>query len=338
MSELIESLFRSIVPIFIFVMIGLGLRRLGAIGEGGTNRLSRSVIYFFFPTLVLHRLAITEDPSTIISEWMIHACAVVVLIGSGLIGWIMHSWSKSRADKRIFIFMIGMPNWIYLPLALAGPLWGDEAVRLIILFNIPTQILLWTVGIWLLHGTIRDAHAIRHMILNPGFVATIVGLLIAFGIIPVTLRPDGAGISLVAINPVLHMVGGLTIPLSLIALGLYLGEKTNAHEDVWKDITLVIVGRILIAPVVLGAMVLAVTLSGVNISSLTRWVVYLIVAMPVAVSAPMFAQMFGHDRYLASRGVVMTSMISFITAPLFVVAAIKIEIWLGLIDGVGGTP
>lgn len=333
MSELAVALFQSIVPIFVLVMFGLALRRLGAIGEKGNDILSRAVIYFFFPILVFHRLALTEEPSTLLSDWLIHVWAVIILIGSGLIGLFWHKLTHSNADRRMFVFMVGMPNWIYLPLALAGPLWGDEAVRLIILFNIPTQILLWTVGIWLLHGTLRGMHVLKYIFLNPGFISTAAGLAVAFELIPMTFQPDGKGLSLVNISPVLHMIGGLTIPLSLVALGLYLGERGNQNPGAWRDIGLVTIGRIFIAPIILGASILFSVEIGLSMSSMLRWVLYLIVAMPVAVSAPMFAQMFGRDRHLASRGVVISSMISFASAPLFVILFLKLEVWLGLADG-----
>lgn len=330
MHDMITALFRSIVPIFVMVMMGLGIRRMGWVGGRGTDGLSRVVIYFFFPTLVFHRLATTAEPSALISDWVIHVWAVIVLLGSGVLGFLWHRGTRSGADLRTFVFMVGMPNWIYLPLALAGPMWGDEAVRLLILFNIPTQVILWTVGIWLLHGTLRGAHVIKFIVLNPGFLSTAAGLLVAFSIVPVTLLPDRSGLSLVFLSQPLHVLGNLTVPLSLVALGLYLGERSEADRDDWRDIGLVTVGRVLLAPLCLSGLVLASAWTPMGANTLVRWLVYLIIAMPVAVSAPMFAQMFGRDRFLASRGVVITTLVSFITAPIFLVLMIRIESWLGL--------
>jgi predicted permease len=332
MNDLVETLFRSIVPIFVLTMFGLGLRRLGVVGEKGTDGLSRWVIRFFFPMLVFYRLATTENPMMIVTDWMIHVWSVVVLIGSGIIGLCWHRLVRTKADVRIFVFMIGMPNWIYLPLALAGPIWGDEAVRLLILFNIPTTVILWTLGIWVLHGTLRGAHVLKYMLLNPGVISTVAGLLVAFGVIPISFQADGGGLSLARVSPVLHFIGGLTVPLSLVALGLYLGEKGEGREGAKREVVLVTIGRLIIAPLIIGSIVIGVTALGVESSLLSRAIIYLIVSMPVAVSAPMFAQMFGRDRYLASRGVVFTTMIGFFTAPLFVYLALNVEVWLGLVD------
>lgn len=332
MNEYWGNLFGTIVSIFVLTMTGMGLRRLGVIGNKGTDQLSRYVIQFFFPCLVFHRLALTEHPSMIVTDWMIHVWAVVVLIGSGIIGLVWHRILKTGADLRTFVFMIGVPNWIYLPLALVGKLWGDEAVRLLILFNIPTQIILWTAGIWVLHGTMRGSHALKYMFVNPGLISTAAGLLVAFEVMPVSFIPGGGGLSLESLNPLLYFIGGLTVPLSLVALGLYLGEKVERREGAKREVLYVTIGRLIIAPVIIGSIVMAVTAMGVKSSLLSRALIYLIASMPVAVSAPMFAQMFGRDRFLASRGVVCTTIASFFTAPLLVLLALKMEVWLGVVE------
>lgn len=307
---------------------------MGVVGGRGTDGLSRAVIMFFFPVLVFHRLASTSDPNQLLQDWIIHVWAFVILIGSGVIGYLLLKASRSKAEARTFVFLVGMPNWIYLPLALAGPIWGDEAVKLLVLFNIPTQILLWTVGIWVLHGTMKGVHAIRYMLLNPGIVSAAAGLLVAFHFLPVYFTDEGTGWSLSALNPMLHFIGGLTVPLSVVALGLYLGEKVPVREGAFREVILVIAGRLIIAPIVMITAIMVATKLGVPSTQLVRWVLYLIVSMPVAVSAPLFAQMFNRDRHLAARGVVATTLVSLISSPLMVVAAIKCEEWLGIADAI----
>jgi predicted permease len=328
MTPLTESLFRSLVPIFVLVMFGYALRRLGAVGEKGSDHLSRTVLLFFFPILVFHRLAMTEDASAIMQDWLILVWAFVVLPGSGLIGWVWHALSRSQADRRVFVFSIGMPNWIYLPLAIAGPLWGDEAVRLIILFNIPTQLILWTAGVGLLRGTWRGAHALKYMLLSPGMLATVGGLLVAFGLIPVTLHEARPGWSLAWLGPALHTLGGLTIPLSVVGLGLYLGEKVEPREGERRQLVHLSLARLLIAPLMIGGLLFLLVRVGMPMTTMTRWVLYLIVSMPVAVSVPLFARMFDRDRVLGARAVVVTTLAGFITSPLLVIAAIRLEQWL----------
>lgn len=333
MNEWYAAFFSSLVPIFVLLMMGMVIRRSGLVGDRGTDWLSRSVILFFFPVLVFHRLAATPDASILLQDWIIHLWAVVILIGSGLIGWMVHRMSGTAAEPRTFIFMVGVPNWIYLPLALAGPIWGDNAVRLLVLFNITTQFILWTVGIWLLHGTLRGAHALRYMLLNPGVLSAAFGLLTAFGIIPITLVEGKPGWSLVALNPLLHGIGGLTVPLSVIALGLYLGERVPLREGMLREVALLCLTRLVTAPVILIALVMGSAWAGCPTPPLVRWLLYLIAAMPVAVSAPLFARLFNRDRQLAAVGVVATTMVSLVTAPLLVIGALKVEAWIGLATG-----
>lgn len=330
-NALLPKLLGTLAPILVLFMIGYALRRSRLIGARGTDRLSKLVLLLLFPVLVFHRLAITDDPGQIIADWPVLAWAPVVLIGSALIGWAWYHLLGIKADTRMFVYLVGMPNWIYLPLAVAGPVWGDEAVRLIILFNIPTQFILWTVGIALLHGNLRGTHAVRYMLTSPGLLAAFFGLLAAFGWLPLSFVEGRPGLPLCWLVPVLHVVGGFTIPLSLVALGLYVGEPTETNAETVKNSLWVAVARLVVAPAILIAMVLALAAFGYGENAMIRRVVYLIVVMPVAVSVPLFAAMFGRDRFLASRSVVLSTLGSFLTAPLLILLALKLEVLLGLL-------
>jgi len=312
------------------MMIGVGLRRFDIVGRKGTDNLSRIVIYYLFPVLVFYRIALTENPSEIITEYFIHIWAVIIIFGSGIIGVVCHRVMKTNADIRTFIFAVAFPNWIFLPLAIAGPLWGESADRLIILFNIPTQVILWTAGLWLLRGSVKGMHALRCVLLNPGLVATAVGILVALELIPVSLADGGAGLSLAAIRPILGVIGRFTIPLSIVVLGLYLGERMDTRVGAKREVLLVSIGRLLVAPVILIALVMGAALLGMPIPHLTRCVLYLIISMPVAMSVPVFVQLFGGDRFLASRSIVVSTVASFLISPILVIAALKLDVWLGL--------
>jgi predicted permease len=329
-QELTENIMKVLVPIFVLVMTGFGLRRLGLVGARGAERLGKMVLLWLFPVLVFHRLAITPDPKELVDDWPILVWTPVVLVGSALIGWALHRVFDLRAEWRIYTYLVGMPNWIYLPLAVAGPLWGDEAVRLILLFNIPTQFLLWTAGIALLHGDLRGTHALRYMTTSPGLLATMAGLLVAFHILPVALLEGQPGLSLQPLEPILRIVGGFTIPLSLVVLGLYVGERSETKAEELRGAAAVMIARLILAPLVLIGLVLAAGTFGIAGHAMIRKVIYLIAVMPVAVSAPIFAAMFNRDRFLASRGVVLSTMAGFITAPLIVMLALQLDAMLGL--------
>lgn len=329
-KQILEVALSAIAPILVLVMIGYALRRSGVVGPRGTAGLSKLVLLFLFPVLVFHRLAITTEPHEIISDWPILFWAPVVLIGSAFIGWAWYRINRLQADLRTFVYLVGMPNWIYLPLAVAGPIWGDEAVRLIVLFNIPTQLILWTAGIALLQGNLRGTRALRYMLLSPGLIAAVAGVLVVFGVIPLSFVDGRPGFSLKALVPMMHIVGGFTVPLSLVALGLYVGERAESNAEVFTNSLWVAAGRLIVAPLIIIGAVLLLAKLGFGENPMVRHMVYLIVTMPVAVSVPLFAAMFGRDRFLASRSVVITTMAGFITSPLLILLALKLENVLGL--------
>ncbi len=325
MNDGIGSFLGSMAPVLVLVMTGYAFRRMGVAGPKSTSILGKIVLLVFFPVLVFHRLSTAGTPESILVEWPVLVWAVVVLAGSALVGWGWHALFRPPVERRLFAYLTGMPNWIYLPLAFAGPVWGDEAVRLIILFNIPTQFLLWTGGIWLLKGEWREFHPWRSALSSPGLWATVAGLLVVFGVLPFTFEEGAPGISLVALAPAMHMIGGLTIPLSLLALGLYLGQKASADAPVLAGALQVTLVRLVIAPLILGALVFGSAFIGDGGNPMIRRVVYMILVMPIAVSTPIFAALCGHDTSVASRSVAFSTVAAAITAPLLLMLVLGME-------------
>jgi predicted permease len=118
-----------------------------------------------------------------------------------------------------------------------------------------------------------------------------------------------------ALVQALALVGSLTIPLSLLAIGAQLGELTIAVHRFPRVLWGVLLSRLLFAPLVTVAIGFALIRMGFVIPEETRMIIYLIAVMPVAISCSVMAERFHGDITLAAEGIFYSTFFSLLTVP-----------------------
>ncbi|HMP74076.1 MAG TPA: AEC family transporter [Kiritimatiellia bacterium] len=299
-------------------MVGLvvagygGLVLLGG-GQRFTDRLSRLVIDGLFPAMVVSSLARSFDRGDVGAVLEMGFAAVVMLGMAGLVGWWRWFYRSWPGEPRSALFCVMLPNWIFLPLAMVGPLHGEVGVQAVILFNIPMQVLLWTVGVWFLRGTLRGGHSMRSLVVNPGMLATGVGMGLGW------MWGDGEGGGMPRlIEGVVEAgswVGSITVPVSLIALGCQIAALRDAGRMSKRGMAWIVTIRLLAAPLMFGLAIMGVAMASPWFGDREmRGILYLIAVMPIGVSVPLFLARFGRDAGLGARAVVVSTMVSLVTA------------------------
>jgi predicted permease len=111
------------------------------------------------------------------------------------------------------------------------------------------------------------------------------------------------------------MLGSLTIPLSLLAIGTQLGAIPLSLRQLPVSLGAVVLARLLVAPLVtIGGLRLLVGL-GYPLPAVTRMVVVLLASMPVAIVCSVMAERYGGDARLAAQGVFLSTLFSLLTVP-----------------------
>lgn len=313
----------NIFAMFLVILAGWIARRRGYLNEHSTRHLSRFVVDFAMPAMVLTSLLRTIDPLRLAENMLFPVIGMAILmIGLG-VGWVVSPLFCPKSQRSTFVFLVSIANWIYLPLPIAQQLYGDDGVRAVLLFNIGAQVTLWTVGVWTLRSGKPDWTSLRNLVTNPGMIATVAGIVIAL-LIPAARTLEGAtlthlsSLALIAKTGVtaLVLLGALTIPLALVVTGAQLGGLDLSDHSSSRALSGVVIGRLLLTPAVVIALFLGVHHLGYSMPEHARMVAYLIASMPVAVSCSMFTDVFGGDTSLAARGIFYSSLFSLLTVPL----------------------
>lgn len=191
------------VPIFGVIALAYAYGRARRVELRDANRLNIAV---FTPALIFH--ALTERSSGGSDFGMAALGTAVIVLGSGALAWL---WVRlSGRDSAIYIGPAMFNNCGNLGLPLALLAFGADALPLAVVLLVTENLLQFTIGLWLLGDAIR----FRKLATNPMLVATAVGVLF--------MAMDWHAPAM--IEPGIRMLGEVSIPLMLVALGVRLAD------------------------------------------------------------------------------------------------------------------
>jgi predicted permease len=314
----------KIFAMFLVMAAGWFARWRGYLSEGIGQILSKLLVDLIFPALVFTQMLKTIDPQAIRHGWYIPLLGFAMMAIAEVAALVLIPFFSRREKKNTAVFLVSMPNWIYLPLPIIQGLFGDAGVRDILLYNVGFQVALWTIGIWTLGAGGLDIKSLRLLVFNPGLLATIGGILAAI-YLPgagnlLVARPEtifSFALPLSALLQAMDMLGSLTIPLSLLITGIQLGGLNVSEHIPSRDLVGVLLVRLMLAPLLTVAAFHVAAWFGLMLGEVSRITGYLIAAMPVAISCSIVTERFGGDTALAARGIFYSTLLSIVTVPAF---------------------
>ena len=314
----------KIATMFLVIVAGWVVRRRGYLPAETTSILSRFVIDIAFPALVFTEMLRTVTLGALREGWFAPLLMGVLIVIAWLAGLLVAPFFCRGEQKKTFVFLAAIPNWIFLPLLIVQTMYGDAGVRTLLLDNVGAQLMLWSFGVWLLRGGVTPREAARNIVTNPGLIATAIGILVAL-LIPSSHNWElaehfsGSPVPLVAsaVVQALAIVGSMTIPVSLLAIGAQLGDLELHMHRPSRALWGVLFARLIVGPLL--TMVVGWTLlkTGVIVPEVPRMIGYLIATMPVAISCSMFTERFGGDVSLSAQGIFYSTLFSLLTVPAF---------------------
>ncbi|WP_133013097.1 AEC family transporter [Marinomonas flavescens] len=209
-SELFLQILNTVFPLVSIVLVGFLYARIRPTDMTVANRINMSV---FIPALIFSVMA-TKEFHIAQYQGLIIAAAVVVL-GSGLLVWPLCRLLGVSAKTLVPPMMFNNSGNLGIPLLVLA--FGEKALPIAVVLFLTENLLHFTVGMYLLDSKTK----LRNILKMPMIIATILGLI--WSLQGWTLVP--------AIGVSVDMLGQISIPLMLFALGVRMTEVDLSH---WK--------------------------------------------------------------------------------------------------------
>lgn len=303
MENLLLS-FSVVFPLFVYMLLGLGIRRMGLLKEADFKALNRVVFRLFISTMLFISIYKSDLKASIDKNLFVEVVILVLAIYAVLCLTVPRV-VKEKKDAAVIIQGIYRSNYVLFGITIGAGLYknGDIGViAALAAFVIPLYNILSVLLFEMFRGNkVNGKHLIGEMMRNPLVIAGLLGILASF----LNIRLP------VLIVDTLSQIGNMASPLALICLGGMLSfTSMKCHK---KQLGAVLLGRLVIIPAIA---ILIGVLSGYRDVALTA--ILAVFGSPTAVASAPMAQEMGGNADLAGEVVVTTSAGCIFTMFLFI--------------------
>jgi len=301
----LEGIYTQLGILFLLMLFGYILGKIKIITSVGIEAFSKFIVKVALPAIIISGMII---PLT--SDKLYKAIHILILsVGTYILAYIVAIASakllvKNKSERGIYSFAIVFSNAGFMGYPVLEALFGSEAIFYAAVYNITFNILLYTLGIKLL-DTGENGKEKFHLkrLINPGIIASIIGLVLFTTQLPLPQFVVGA----------IRSVGSLCTPLSMITIGAMLSalplKKMLTRQKVYEFSFI----RLAVLPV------LTLVLLKYIFKIEDTWLIsvpVIVAGMPVATNAAMMAQEYGNNPEIASQTILVSTLFSCITIPL----------------------
>jgi predicted permease len=211
--------------------------------------------------------------------------------------------------------MFSNSNTVFVGLPVNMALFHSPSLPFVLVYYMVNTTFFWTLGVYLIQkdGVGSEAAVNWKKTLKKVFSPPLLGFVV--GVILVLLHAKLPNFIMQDLN----YVGGLTIPLSMIFIGISINsvDLSNIHFD--RSNFLILFGRFLLAPAVMSLLVIPT-----GMPTLMKQVFIMQSAMPIMTNAPVVSRLYHADSEYASIMVAETTLLSLIVIPILMVLVQKI--------------
>ncbi len=288
--------------LYIIVAVGYLCDKLGVYTEETARKTVNFLLYFVAScTLINSFIKIEATPDTVGKFFTAFGLSVATHVMAILINMFTF---RNKSDERsaVYKFASIYGNVAFMALPLAQAVLGDEGVLYCaggaVVFNLFT----FTHGVKLMskEGT---KLSVKKILINPGVIATVIGLpifLIGFDVPYIIARP-------------VEMLADLNTPVAMLVFGTYLSRTDLKTMVLDKKIYAVAAMKLVVLPLICMGVYYLFGLRGTLLTA-----VIITASVPSANNTFMFSSLYGRDAATASKTVALVSFMSILTMPVII--------------------
>ena len=288
--------------LYIIVAVGYLCDKLGVYTEETARKTVNFLLYFVAScTLINSFIKIEATPDTVGKFFTAFGLSVATHVIAILINMFTF---RNKSDERnaVYKFASIYGNVAFMALPLAQAVLGDEGVLYCaggaVVFNLFT----FTHGVKLMskEGT---KLSVKKILINPGVIATVIGLpifLIGFDVPYIIARP-------------VEMLADLNTPVAMLVFGTYLSRTDLKTMVLDKKIYAVAAMKLVVLPLICMGVYYLFGLRGTLLTA-----VIITASVPSANNTFMFSSLYGRDAATASKTVALVSFMSILTMPVII--------------------
>ncbi|MCX7708801.1 MAG: AEC family transporter [Clostridia bacterium] len=295
------TVLNQVIILFLIMLIGFYARKREIINDSVSKKLSELLLKITSPLLVISSFQVSFTQEILNNVIIVFIFSMAAHAISALLGQVLFQRSK-ESTRKIMKFSAIYSNCGFMGFPLLESLFGKAGVLFGSVYVAAFNIFLWTNGVMIFNNQKKlDRDTIRKALFNPGIVSVIIGMLLF--LFSIKLPYPAAR--------TVELVGSMTTPLSMLIVGANLAGCDFRKLLYGFELYYVTAVRLLFIPVLTYMLLKLLGFSGTLLGTCV-----LLVAMPVAATTTIFAEMYEGDTLFASRVVAFSTLASIFTIPM----------------------
>lgn len=287
--------------LFSLILIGIFCRKKEIINSNGKSILTDLLIYIFLPANIISSFNMKLSSEIIIKFIMIFIFACLSQVVTFVFSKILFKNEEER-KRKVLRYAIITSNSGFIGLPIIGGIYGTEGLMYASVALVPQRIMMWSAGLSCFTVSESFSKIVRKVIFHPCIIAVYIGILLL--LFPFKLP--------YFLDYTIKNVGNCTTSISMILIGAILGEMTSIKSIFSKTIFKYTFIRLIIIP-----FCVFLICEILKLNYLSTGIVVLISGMPAGSTTVILASKYNQDYIFASKLVVLSTVFSIVTIPLW---------------------
>lgn len=297
----ISNVFTQVLTLFILIIVGYCTRKKGLMDDNFTSKLSSLVMNIFLPCMIINSMQIEYNPNMVNKIITLIIISLFMYSISFIIAYFSKYIFKSNEDLGIYQFVILFSNVGFMGYPIVQAILGKDAIFYTAIFNLPFNLLIMTIGAFLLCRNNNNYKFSAKILLNPVIIAVFLGLLL----FAINIKLPKF------INNPIELLGNVTTPISMLVIGSMLFSSSAFECFFNKKLYILSFIRLLLLPFIVYFL-----LKGILHDNMLLCIPVVISAMPAASNTAILASEYKANEGLASQAVFISTLFSIFTIPL----------------------
>lgn len=300
----------KVMSIFAIMLVGLVAYRVGVAGDDAVKPLTSILMNITCPCLVVYSLYSKEISGSLFGDTLAVMAGVMIFFAfATVVTYIFLKVSKigRKEDMGLIMVAVAATNSGFMGFPLVKSLYGSDMLYLMVMGNMMLNVyLMWIEPMILTIG--NKSRVTAGDMLNAFKTPLVISLIVGFLMFFFHIRPTGE------VDETIRMIGDVTVPLSMMLVGIRLGS-VRIKEILSRENIVISIFAMIVIPVMVFAILYPIGI----ISSDVKIIIAITAALPSAVVAAVVAEQHSDNAILVSEIVSLTTLMSIITVPAAVV-------------------
>ena len=286
--------------LFLLVAAGVVLRKKGILPEGAKAILTDLVIYLILPCNIINSFFIEFNLEILKGFAVILTIASLIQIGCLLFAKVFYN-REPESRKKVLQYGTVCSNAGFMGNPIAEGVYGAEGLMYASIFLIPQRIVMWSAGVSYFTESPDRKTVVKKVLTHPCIIAVYIGLVLMITRLPLPAF----------LQNTIRSVGSCTTTVSMVLIGAILAEVEPGSILDWGIVKYAAI-RLFLLP-----LLVYVSCRAFHVKPLLAGVSVLLTGMPAGSTTAILASKYDGDYIFATKCVVVTTLLSLVTIPLW---------------------